>query len=197
MLGARARGDRDPYLAAVLASAMFFFAGRHAFEAGGLGWAVGVVPVGVAAILALLLRNLLRLEPEGQRDLGRLALVAGAALGFVTVAIPLQLAASVDHHRLGARRGGDGLAVSAASRIAGCSTRRPRCSAAVFVRLALNPEILLYEPRGSMRILNWYLYTYLICAAAMFAAAWWLSGTSDQLVARAAARLGAAAGRRA
>ena len=39
----------------------------------------------------VLLRSLLSLEPAGQRDLGRLALVAGAALAFVTVAIPLQL----------------------------------------------------------------------------------------------------------
>ena len=35
--------------------------------------------------------QLLRIEPAGERDLGRLALVAGAALAFVTVAIPLQL----------------------------------------------------------------------------------------------------------
>ena len=34
-----------------------------------------------------------------------------------------------------------------------------------------------------MRILNWYLYAYLICAAAMFAAAWWLADTNDRLLA--------------
>src|SRR6185436_4564326 len=39
------------------------------------------------------------------------------------------------------------------------------------------------EPRGSLRILNWYLYAYLICAAAMFAAAWWMSDTDDRLIA--------------
>ena len=43
---------------------------------------------------------------------------------------------------------------------------------AVFVRLALNPAVLYYEPRGAMRIFNWYLYAYAICAAACFAAAW-------------------------
>ena len=32
------------------------------------------------------------------------------------------------------------------------------------MRLALNPQIFLYEPRGALRIFNWYLYTYLICA---------------------------------
>ena len=53
----------------------------------------------------------------------------------------------------------------------------------MFVRLVVNPEILLYEPRGAMRILNWYLYAYLICAAAMFAASWWLRRPNDRLIA--------------
>ena len=50
-------------------------------------------PLGIAyvAVLALLLRRLLALDAPGSRDLGRLALVAGAALAFITVAIPLQL----------------------------------------------------------------------------------------------------------
>ena len=182
ILGARARGDRDPYVAAVLASAMFFFGGRHAFEAGGLGWAVGVVPVGVAAILAFLLRSLLRLEPAGERDIGRLALVAGAALGFVTVAIPLQL----DHQWITIGWALEGAAMAWLYRRIphrGLLYGATALLAAVFVRLAANPEILLYEPRGSMRILNWYLYAYLICAASMFAAAWWMSGTEDRLFA--------------
>ena len=51
----------------------------------------------------------------------------------------------------------------------------------MFVRLALNPEVLVYEPRGSMRIFNWYLYAYLLCAAAMFVAGWFLSKTKDRL----------------
>ncbi len=57
----------------------------------GLEWMVGVVPVLIGAITALHLSQLLRIQPSGQRDLGRLALVAGAALAFLTVAIPLQL----------------------------------------------------------------------------------------------------------
>ena len=182
ILGTRARNDRDPYLAAVFASAMFFFGGRHALEAGGLGWAVGVVPVGVAAVLAFLLRALLRLEPAGERDMGRLALVAGAALAFVTVAIPLQL-----HHQWITI----GWALEGAA-MAWLYRRIPHRGLfygstalllAVFVRLAANPEILIYEPRGDLRILNWYLYTYLVCAAAMFVAAWWMSDTSDRLFA--------------
>ena len=45
----------------------------------------------IGAITTLHLSLLLRIEPSGQRDLGRLALVAGATLAFLTVAIPLQL----------------------------------------------------------------------------------------------------------
>jgi uncharacterized membrane protein len=51
----------------------------------------------------------------------------------------------------------------------------------VFVRLGLNPAVFEYEPRGAMRILNWYLYTYVIAAGALFAAAWWLADTDDEI----------------
>ena len=134
------------------------------------------------------------LEPAGQRDLGRLALVAGAALAFVTVAIPLQLEPPVDHDRLGARRRGAGVAVSHAFRTAVCCTGRSRCSARSSSGSRSNPEVLVYEPRGAMRIFNWYLYTYLICAAAMLLAAWWLSRTDDRLAGGVRVRRGAAGG---
>jgi hypothetical protein len=180
ILGRRAQTERTPFVAAVLASAMFFFAARAALNAGGFSWMVGALPVFEGAVMALLLRQLLRLEPEGQRDLGRLALVAGASLSFVTVAIPLQLrqqwitigwalegaALAWLYRRIPHR----GLLYSAAALFA-----------AVFARLALNPEVLSYEPRGSMRIFNWYLYAYLACAVAFLIAAWWLSRTEDQI----------------
>jgi uncharacterized membrane protein len=180
-LGARARSERDPYLAAVLASAMFFFSARNAFLAGGFGSAIGIVPVVAGGVLALLLRELLRIEASGERDTGRLALVSGAALAFVTIAIPLQLR----QHWVTI-----GWALEGAA-LAWLYRRIPHRGllyfgnallAIVFVRLALNPEILLYEPRGAPRIFNWYLYTYLICAVACFLAAWWLWKTSDQIV---------------
>jgi uncharacterized membrane protein len=53
---------------------------------------------------------------------------------------------------------------------------------AVFVRLALNPAVFVYEPRGTLRLLNWYLYAYAAAAAAMFLASWWLSKTDDSIV---------------
>jgi uncharacterized membrane protein len=180
LLGARARGDREPYVAAILASAFAFFAGRAAFIAGQLDWMIGLVPIVEGAVLALILRGLLRLEPAGQRDLGRLALVAAAALAFVTVAIPLQLRQQWITI---------GWALEGAA-LAWLFRRIPHRGllygavgllGTVFVRLAMNPDVLQYAPRGSMRIFNWYLYTYLICAAAILVAGWWLSRTDDRI----------------
>jgi predicted membrane protein DUF2339 len=178
IVGRRDAADREPWIAALIASATAFFAARAALDAAGLSHVIGVVPVFQALVMAVLLRALLRLEPPGARDLGRLALVAGAALAFVTVAIPLQL----DHQWITI-----GWVLEAAA-LAWLYRRIPHRGlllvssalfSVVFARLALNPEVFVYEPRGALRIFNWYLYTYLIAAAAFVAAAWWLSKTDD------------------
>jgi hypothetical protein len=178
VLGRRARALKEPYLLAILSSAVFFFAARDAFIAGSLRWAIGVVPVAEGAVMALLLRQLLRIEPAGQRDLGRLALVAGASLAFLTVAIPLQL--KNQWITIGWAFEGAALAWLY-TRIShrGLLYAANALLATAFIRLALNPAVFRYEPRGGLRVLNWYLYAYLLCAAAMFAAAWWLSKTDD------------------
>jgi uncharacterized membrane protein len=180
VLGRRASRSRDPHIAAILASGLFFFAARQALRQGGFDWVVGAVPVVEGAILALLLRQLLSIQPPGTRDLGRLALVAGASLAFVTVAIPVQLRQQWITI---------GWALEAAA-LAWLYRRIPHRGllyatagllTVVFARLALNPEIFQYEPRGPMRIFNWYLYTYVTCAAAFFLAAWFLSPTEDTI----------------
>ena len=53
--------------------------------------------------------------------------------------------------------------------------------ATVFVRLAVNPAVLAYHPRGNLAIWNWYLYTYLVPALAFFLAAWLLARGDDRL----------------
>jgi hypothetical protein len=182
VLGGRARRSRDPFTAAVLAGAMFFFAGRDAFEAAGLHAVIGAVPLAVALSLGQIVRHLLDLEPAHERDTGRLALVAGAALAFVTVTIPLQF----EHQWITVGWALEGAALAWLFRRIphrGLLYVATALLAVVFIRLTLNPEILLYETRGSMRILNWYLYSYLICSAAMFAAARWLRGLDSRLVA--------------
>jgi uncharacterized membrane protein len=184
LLGARSRDAREPYLAAIVASAWFLLAARHALIIGGYESIVGIVPVALGAIMALLLRQLLRLEPVGARDLGRLAMVAAAALGFITVAIPLQL----QHQWITIGWALEGAALAWLFRRIphrGLLLGSAALLGVAFVRLALNPEVFRYVDRGStMRIFNWYLYAYLMTAAAMFSAAWWLSETDDALGAR-------------
>ncbi len=184
VLNRRAIGERGPYLTAILGSIFFFFAARQALVIGELRAFSGAIPVAEGLVLALTLRQLLQMEPAGQRDLGRLALVAAAALGFATVAIPLQL--SNQWITIG-------WALEAAA-FAWLYQRVPHrgllyataaLMAVVFVRLVLNPSVYLYEPRGSVRLFNWYLYAYLTCSVAMVVAARWLRKTEDRVLAAA------------
>jgi len=170
IIGTRARRLLEPYLAAVLASGTFFFFARQSLVAGGYANAIGLLPVSQAALMAGLLWQLLRIEAPGERTQGRLAMVAGAALAFVTAAIPLQL----DKQWITI-----GWALLAAA-LAWLWQRIPHRGlvfwsagllTTVFVRLVLNPAVLLYHPRSSVPILNWYLYTYVVSALAFFAAA--------------------------
>jgi uncharacterized membrane protein len=184
VLNRRARHSREPYFTAVAGSIFFFVAARSALIAGGLKSYLGIIPVAEGLVLALILRQLLRLQPAHERDLGRLAVVAAAALSFATVAIPLQL----DNQWITIGWALEGAALSWLYRRVphkGLMYAAGALLAVVFVRLALNPEIFTYEPRGSMRIINWYLYTYLTCAVAMLLAAWWLSKTDDRIAPRA------------
>lgn len=183
VLGRRARALRQPWLAAVLASAAFFLLARRDLEGLGLGSVIGLLPLLQAGALAVLLRRLLGLEggeSRGERDLGRRALLAGAVLAFVTVAIPLQLEKQWITI---------GWALLAAA-LAWLYGRIPHrglllwtagLAAAVFVRLSLNPAVLAYHPLAGTPILNWYLYTYLAAAAALFAGAWLLHRADDRL----------------
>jgi predicted membrane protein DUF2339 len=180
LLGTRAGRSRDPYLAAVLASAMFFLLARRCIIVGGLGSYIGALPVVQAMLMLGLVLRLLAIEPVGQRQLGRLALVAGAALAFITVAIPLQL----DRQWITIGWALEGAALAwLYQRITyrGLLVWSAGLCAAVFVRLALNPAVLTYHPRGGLPIWNWYLYTYLVSAAALLEAGRRLRATDDRI----------------
>jgi hypothetical protein len=178
LLGRRVGQSIAPCLAAVLASIPFFFEARQAMINAGWGPAIGILPVIQALLLSLVLMRLLNIEPPGARQLGRLALIAGAALAFVTVAIPLQL--EKEWITIG-------WALEAAA-LAWLYCKIPHRGllyftsglfAAVFIRLALNPSVLVYQVRGGTRIWNWYLYTYAVAAAAMILGGRLLSKTKD------------------
>lgn len=181
VLGRDVRGGLSPYLTAVLASGVFFFLARFDLLNAGYDSIIALLPVTQALILGGLLLLLLRIEPAGRRTLGRLALVSGAALAFVTVAIPLQF----EKHWLTL-----GWILEAAA-LAWLYRRLPHrgllafsagLAAVSFIRLSANPDVFLYAPRSSTPILNWYLYTYLIAAGSLFAATWLLKPTNDRLI---------------
>jgi len=169
ILGRRAGRSIFPHLAAVLASASFFFQARSIILELGLEDWIGLLPVIQALLMLVLFLKLLRVEPPGTRAMGRLALVAGAALAFVTVAIPLQL--EKEWITIGWALEGAAL-VWLFRRIPhrGLLYTAAGLFAAVFVRLVLNPSVLVYAPRGESRIWNWYLYTYLVSSAAFLIA---------------------------
>jgi uncharacterized membrane protein len=172
-LGRRAGRGRGPWLAAVAASALAFLLARPALVAGGFGDVIGLLPVVQAVVLAGLLALLLRVEPAGERDRGRLALVAGAALAFVTVAVPLQL----DRQWITIGWALEGAALAwlfGRIRHRGLLATAVGLLLVVFVRLTFNPAVLSYHPRSSVPIFNWYLYAYLMAAAAIFLAAYLL-----------------------
>jgi uncharacterized membrane protein len=173
----RAIGADGPWQAAVLASGVFFMAADQSLEIGGFKRFIGLLPLTQAALMGLLLVRLLRVEPVGQRRLGRLALVAGAGLAFVTVAIPLQL----DRQWITIGWALEGAALAWLYRRIPHRGLLVACLAllvAVFGRLTMNPDLLAYYERGP-RIVNWYLYTYLVSACAMFVAGRFLRTTDD------------------
>jgi uncharacterized membrane protein len=180
LLGARAGRFREPHLAAILAGVPFFFLARHALLAGGWENRIGVLPLSQAALMALLLWRLLRWEPPSERFTARLAIVAGTALAFLTLSIPLQL----DKEWITIAFA---LEAAALAWLYGKVTHRglllwtAGLAATVFVRLVLNRAVLTYHPRQGIPVWNWYLYTYLVSAAALFLAARFLRKTNDAL----------------
>ena len=173
ILGKRVLDDRWPWVAPVLASVPFFFIARRAMIDGGLSAVIGALPVFQAIVLASVLIRLVTLEPKTDRDLGRLALVAAAVLGFVTLAIPLQL--EKQWITIGWALEGGALAwLYLRIRHRGLLASSLGLLTVVLIRLAFNPEIFAYHARSDTPIFNWYLYTYVIAAAATFVAGYLL-----------------------
>lgn len=159
-----------PWRAAALAGPAWFFplgvlwSGRFGDSA------IGLLPLvlgGVSVAAAARTRQVFDFEEPLQTT--RLAWFLGVALGFVTVAIPLQ----VDREWITVGWALEGLALVVLwERLdhTGLKYVAIALFAAVTLRLVANAEVLAYHPRGSWRILNWLLYTYWIPAAALFVA---------------------------
>ncbi|HSB63978.1 MAG TPA: DUF2339 domain-containing protein [Thermoanaerobaculia bacterium] len=167
VLGRRAARASEPYLLAVLVSVALFPLFRVGLEEGGFHRVIGLLPLAVALGLSALLARLLTLGVPPEENRGRLALVAGAALAFVTVAIPLQF--EREWLTLGWALLGAALAwlwgrISHRALVPWSLT----LFGAAFVRLALNPAVLTYHARTPTPVWNWYLAVYTVAAAAFF-----------------------------
>lgn len=157
-------GHRSPWLASALAGPAFFVPLTDGVDqVFGTGF-IGLFPLLLAAFTVLALRGVAGRFPASSEPaaaasrLRFLALFAAVALGFVAVAIPLQLdrqwmtiawaleAAAVFY--LYGRLPHPGLRVFGSVLFA-----------IVGVRLLLNPEVGRYE-QGGAPVFNWLLYTY-------------------------------------
>jgi hypothetical protein len=169
-----------PWVTSALAGPAFFLVLYRAVVAGwGKAW-IGVLPVTLAAVSVVALAGIARRFPartgDGkslERRLEYLALFAAVALGFVALAIPLQ----VDRQWITLGWALEALAVwwlFGWLPHPGLKYFGAVLYAGAGVRLLLNPEVLRYEPRG-LPILNWLLYTYGVPALCAFLGAWVLA----------------------
>lgn len=156
-----------PWLASGLSGPMFFLVLYKVFVAACGKSCVGVLPVAMAALsvasLAQVMKRFAVADPAMQQArLRNIALFAAVALGFVSVAIPLQL----DRQWITIGWALEGAAVWWLYRRvphAGLKYFGAALFAVVSARLLVNPEVLRYEERA-LPILNWILYTYGIAA---------------------------------
>jgi uncharacterized membrane protein len=133
--------------------------------------AIGLVPVLLAVVVVGVAQRARALWSEDHPvRLTALVWLLAVALGFITVAVPIQL----DRSWLTIGWALEGVAVLMLwQRLdhLGLKWLGLTLLTAVTARLVANPEVLAYWPRSGWRVLNWITYTYLVPAAALFGAA--------------------------
>ena len=192
-LGDRFRADRLSWLSAAVAPLIhypiLYVLAKPTWTAAPLGAAAVVF----AAASLVALRRAAKIVGDEKERRYAMALFGAVTLAFITAAIPILLdkewitvawaleAASLAW--LATRIPEDGLVKAAAA-----------LSAAAFFRLVANPELWGYHARSGTPVLNWYLYTFGIPAAAFIASARWTKGNAWARTVRLPEILSAAAG---
>jgi uncharacterized membrane protein len=177
-------GKSAPWVAAALAGPLHFYLVYDLIRSTYPNIVPGLVPAafGLPAILGLsVLINRTPLTSPA-RD-AQLALFGGAALFFVTLIFPIEF----ERQWITVGWALEGAALCwlfrrvphPGLRLAGVALLL-----LIFVRLALNPAVLSYHSRAAFPILNWYLYTYAIATACLFAAARFLSPPRNLVLGR-------------
>ena len=165
----RLRGERFAGYGSALAGPVWFLSLRALYETALGASTIGLLPIALGAIslAAAAQANRMR-EASDPRRTSNLAWYLAAALGFVTVAIPLQL----DKEWITIGWALEGLAATYLwQRLdhVGLKYFALALLAGVTLRLVANEAVLGYYPRPAFRIVNWLLYTYLVPAAALIA----------------------------
>jgi uncharacterized membrane protein len=167
LFGARLRSERWAWNAAALSGALWFLQLRWLFEHTFGDSYIGALPLMLAVTALTAAAKVRELWPDDEAwRQTRLAWFLTFAMGFIAVAIPLQL----DKSWITV-----GWALQAAAVVLlwqridhpGLKYFAVTLFAAVTVRLVLNPAVLGYYPRPEWRVINWLLYTYLVPAGAL------------------------------
>jgi uncharacterized membrane protein len=160
-------GDRWVWYAAALAPPAWFLSLKQLFEARFGDSAIGLLPLTLGALslgAAYKLRHTFRTDDPQRKS--TLAWFAAVALGFLSVAIPLQLAK--EWITIGwALEGVAVLILWKHLDHPGLKYFGLALLAAVTVRLIANPALLVYHPRTAWPVFNWLMYTYLVPAVAL------------------------------
>lgn len=160
-----------PWVAAALSGPLHFFMVHRLVKAAWPNEFMGMLPVIFAVPMFAGLAFLVRAIPaNASRRMTLLAWFGGVALFFVTLIFPIQF----DRQWITVGWALEGAALfwlfrripHPGLRLAGLGLL-----IVVFIRLALNPAVLSYHARSTTPILNWYLYTYGLAIASMFAGA--------------------------
>lgn len=159
--------QRWAWYGAALSGPAWFFPLRELFEARFGDSAIGLLPVVLGVVSLGAVFKARRLGPPDDADrLRPLVWFAAVALGFASVAIPLQL----DKEWITVGWALEGFAVIMLWKRLdhpGLKYFGLALLAAVTVRLIANPGLLDYYERSGLPIVNWLMYTYLIPAAAL------------------------------
>lgn len=175
------RTTTGPWTVGALAGMLTFPLVHRVFSHAWPDTMMGLVALGFALVpvisIAVLQRSIGIPPPTHHRQL---AWQGGAALLFITLALPLQF----DREWLTV-----GLALEGAALIwlyrrvphRGLPATGMTLLVVAFARLAFNPAVLAYHPRSDTPLLNWYLYAYGLVIAALFTGAKLLHAPEDQL----------------
>ncbi|HXK25028.1 MAG TPA: DUF2339 domain-containing protein [Myxococcota bacterium] len=168
---ARLRAERFAWYGSALAGPAWFLSLRSLYVTALGASTIGLLPItlGAISLAAAAQANRMR-EASDPRRTSNLAWYLAAALGFVTVAIPLQL----DKEWITIGWALEGLAATVLWRRldhVGLKYFALALLAGATVRLVANEAVLGYYPRPAFRIVNWLLYTYFVPAAGLIASA--------------------------